>query len=62
MSGILVKQNDLQVFRTQPKPSFFLQDFILLTECLEQAKPVNTDNKTELLLNMEDMTMQYFLG
>ena len=24
MSGILVKQTDLQVFRTRPKPSFFL--------------------------------------
>ena len=35
--------------------------FILPTECLEQANPVNANNKTELLLNVEDMTMQYSL-
>ena len=40
---------------TWPNPSFLLLSFIFLTECLEQANPVNTNNKTEL--NMEDMTM-----
>ena len=42
---------------TWPNPSFLLLSFIFLTECLEQANPVNTNKKTELLLNMEDMTM-----
>ena len=42
---------------TWPNPSFLLLSFIFLTECLEQANLVNTNNKTELLLNMEDMTM-----
>ena len=46
---------------TQPKPSFLLLGFILLNKCHEQANLVNTDNKTELQLNVEDMTMQYSL-